>query len=143
MATHALIPHDWREGLRAVMARTGTPQSQLVTAAVGSLLARAAPGITPDTPPLPRGSLVALVARIPAEHQQALHALAQRTRVRYSEWLRQAVADVLRAHGALPEAPPAPEVAPFQAATVGGCCGCGFRLMPGESAPCVDCREVA
>lgn len=143
MATHALIPHDWREGLRAVVARAGTPQSALVTSAVGALLQRAGPGFVFSTPPLPRGKLVALVARIPADQQKALHDLADSTHVRYSEWLRQAVVDVLRAHGALPEATPAPEPAPYSAAQAGGRCGCGLRLMPGESVPCQDCREVA
>lgn len=143
MATHALVPRDWRTALGVVAESTGIAQSRLVSAAVERLLARVGDGFVPDTPPMPRGSLVALVARIPEEQQQALHALAARTRVRYSEWLRQAVVDVLREHGAMPEAPEPLQVARPGRPRAPGRCGCGFRLEPGESAPCFDCREVA
>jgi len=144
MATHALIPRPWRDALNGVVAATGTPQRELVEDAVFALLARAEAGFIPDTPPMPRGSLVALVARIPAEQQAALHALADRTRIRYSEWLRQAVVDVLRAHEAMPEvAEPDAPTARVTLLPASGKCGCGFRLLPGETAPCQDCREAA
>lgn len=143
MATHALIPRPWREALNAVAASSGTPQRELVSAAVAVVLARAAAGFVPDTPHMPKGSLVALVARIPEEQQAALHALAARTRIRYSEWLRQAVVDVLREHGAMPEAEATPAPPPAQAPQAGRRCGCGLRLFPGESIPCTDCREAA
>lgn len=143
MATHALIPRPWREALNAVVASTGTPQRELVTRAVSSVLARAGAGFVPDTPSLPRGGLVALVSRIPPEQVKALHDLAARTRIRYSEWLRQAVVDVLRDHGAMPQPPTdIPAVCVFVPAQ-NGRCGCGFRLLPGESRPCQDCREAA
>ena len=142
MATHALIPGPWRDALNAIVCATGTPQRELVSDAVASLLARAGTGFIPDAPPMPRGSLVALVARIPKEQQVALHALADRSRIRYSEWLRQAVVDVLREHKAMPE----PGVAARQCVGLiptSGKCGCGLRLLPGEAAPCQDCREAA
>lgn len=130
MATHALIPGPWRDALNAVVCATGTPQRELVSDAVASLLARAGTGFIPDAPPMPRGSLVALVARIPKEQQDALHALAGRTRIRYSEWLRQAVVDVLRHYVMMPG----------ESVRDDGRCICGFLLLPGESAPCQDCR---
>lgn len=141
MATHALIPRPWREALNAVARATGKPQRELVSVAVAALLERAERGTIPDSPPMPRGSLVALIARIPREQQAALHALADRTRIRYSEWLRQAVVDVLREHRVMPAgdgAAPMPRIAPLS-----GRCWCGLRLMPGEAVPCRDCREAA
>lgn len=131
MATHALIPRPWRDALNDVAARQGTFPTRLLAESVGALLVRAAAGFTPNTPPLERGSLVALVTRIPPEQVKALHALAARTHIRYSEWLRQAVVDVLREHGAMPGEASEPTR-----------CGCGFKLLPGETAPCVDCRET-
>lgn len=144
MATHALIPLEWRKALNAVSEDCGTPQSRLVSLAVGRLLVRVQQGFTPDTPRMERGSLVALVARIPDEQQAALHELADRTRVRYSEWLRQAVVDVLREHNRMPAAPPPePMPTPIRVVRADGRCDCGLRLAPGEAAPCEDCREEA
>lgn len=139
MATHALIPREWRESLGRIAEATGTVQSRLVADAALLVLGRARTGFTPDTPPMPKGGLVALVVRIPADQQRALHALAERTRIRYSEWLRQAVVDVLREHGAMEEAPPVAS----EPVEPGERCGCGFRLLPGEGPLCEDCREVA
>lgn len=149
MATHALIPGPWRDALNSVVFATGTPQRELVSDAVAALLAKAGHGFIPDAPKMPRGGLVALVARIPKEQQDALHALADRTRIRYSEWLRQAVVDVIRKHGQMPEValePPGvrqPRLTPKYPRGGEGRCGCGFRLLPGEVAPCQDCREAA
>lgn len=144
MPTHALIPRPWREALNALAEQQGTFPTLLLTVAVPRLLARAEAGFIPDAPPAPRGTLVALVSRIPPEQVTALHALAGRTRIRYSEWLRQAVVDILREHGAMPEAEAALEIVkrPIPPGT-NGRCGCGLRLMPGEVAPCVDCWEAA
>lgn len=142
MATHALIPGPWRDALNCIVCATGTPQRELVSEAVTGLLARAEQGFIPDAPKIPRGGLVALVARIPREQQAALHALADRTRIRYSEWLRQAVVDIIRKHGKMPEpGGPPPQCLVIPAPS--GRCGCGFRLLPGEQAPCQDCREAA
>lgn len=148
MATHALIPLQWRESLNAVVEATGIPQRELVTRAAEALLSRADNGFIPDTPPMPKGSLVALVARIPRTQQQALHTLAGRTRIRYSEWLRQAVVDVLRAHGAMPPDEPVVAKTPAAKAAVttpsaGARCMCGFLLRAGEGPACEDCCEVA
>lgn len=142
MATHALIPRPWRDALNAVAARAETFPTRLLTEAVAELLARANVGFTPDTPPMPKGTLVALVTRIPAWQLGALHALAARTRIGYSEWLRQA-ADVLLEHNAMPEtegiAPPLrrrPPPSPGGAAA-------GSASLPGSPPPCLDCLEAA
>lgn len=143
MPTHALIPRPWRDALNALAERNGTFPTHLLSVSVPRLLARADVGFIPDAPPMPAGTLVALVSRIPPEQVKAVHALAARTRIRYSEWLRQAVVDVLREHGAMPET--SAEVAPAKPGrpAADGKCGCGLRLMPGETAPCLDCRETA
>lgn len=142
MATHALIPRPWREALNAVVAASGVSQRDLIAEAVAALLDRAGTGFIPDTPKLPRGSLVALVARIPEGQQAALHALADRTRIRYSEWLRQAVVDVLRERDAMPEMSAEPPPRCLVIPAPNGRCGCGLKLLPGEAAPCQDCQEV-
>lgn len=143
MPTHALIPKSWREALNTVAERNGTFPTHLLTVAVPRLLSRAEAGFIPDAPAMPAGTLVALVSRIPPEQVRALHALAARTRIRYSEWLRQAVVDILREYNAMPETPE--EIVPTKPGrpATNGRCGCGLRLMPGESVPCLDCREAA
>lgn len=144
MATHSLIPRAWREALAQVAKASGRCQSQLVSTSVGLLLLRMAQAPTfPTCPLMPEGVACALVVRIPAEQVDALHALYRRTRVQYSEWMRQAVWDVLVEYGAAPQPPSdLPATCVFVPAPRGRC-SCGLRLAPGESAPCEDCREAA
>lgn len=48
---------------------------------------------------LHQGKLVSVVFRLPRAKSDAVDALAKETRIRRSEFLREAIADVLRKHG--------------------------------------------
>lgn len=143
MATHSLVPRTWREALAGVAEISGKCQSKLVSLYVGRLLWRMERTPTfPTCPLMPKHVAAALVVRIPSEQVKALHALADRTRVPYSEWMRQAVWDVLAEYGRCPaeDVPTPAESAPKPSPDR---CACGLRLAPGESSPCEDCRKAA
>ena len=47
-------------------------------------------------------NLVGLLIRLPARDYRRLKELSSRTRIRQSEYLREAIADLLRKYGSLP-----------------------------------------
>lgn len=89
--THYLVPASMRTELRDTADRTGRQQSDMLRGAVGAMLKHWKDARRlPEWPAMPSEELVSVVCRLPEHVLLELRALAERTRVHQSVWLRYA-----------------------------------------------------
>lgn len=100
-ATHVLVERYISDGLRHLSHVTRVTQAQYLREAVRDLLKKHAHRIVPvvDYHREADDELVSVVFRVHSEDMAELIDLADRTRVRQSEYLREAIVDLLRKHG--------------------------------------------
>lgn len=106
VSTHVLVPVAWHTALKQLARDTRIHQSVYLREAVGDVLAKYPEGSIPGAAPAGDVErLRSIVFRLSPERLDALALLAARTRVRRSEFLREAIHDLLVKRGALPAVP--------------------------------------
>lgn len=106
-STHVLVEQYLLDGLRLLSERTRVTQSQYMRQAVADVLAKH------EASPMPlvgyhervTDRLVSIVFRLDTQMMGHLVEMAKRTRVRQSEYLREAIVDLLRRYDDLVRAP--------------------------------------
>lgn len=101
VSTHVLVPRSLRRALQVLADRTHIHQSEYLREALDDLLAKYPEGVQPAAATAPAAE--ELVLRVDPVKLGALKALSHRTRVRQSEFLREAIHDVLQKRNDLPQ----------------------------------------
>lgn len=98
---HVLVPASMLEGLSSLSARTRVRQSDYLREAIADMLAKhGTADVVPQWPEIDESEkLESLVFRLPRAQHDALTALAKRTRIISSHWVRLAVDMLLKKHG--------------------------------------------